>query len=313
MDESLQEFCGWHGAATQLDRPAAVIRGVKILGLQSRNGRTYRPAALAAAVPLYEDVRVNVNHPQGDPAAPRDYRDRLGTLRNVALRPGEGLFADFHYNPKHALAEQLLWDAEHAPHNAGFSHNVQARVSRRDGATVVEAITRVTSVDLVADPATTRGLFEQHVDDAASVVSAAPSLAVATLDDLKRLRGDLVAEVLGEQRLDAGSGGHVDDAASVVRTAARRQQAFAVLTEFGLATPDSGDPLGHVLASPAFVEALVAAADETAMRALVAERARLVIALVGRRGALPHARPVARDQRPPASPLDAKAFVEAIT
>ena len=69
--------------------------------------------------------------------------------------------ADFHYNPKHALAEQLKWDAENASENVGFSHDVMARVSRRGGKAVVEEITRVVSVDLVADPATTRGLFEQ--------------------------------------------------------------------------------------------------------------------------------------------------------
>jgi hypothetical protein len=73
-----------------------------------------------------------------------------------------GLRGDFHFNPKHALAEQLIWDAEHSPENVGFSHNVEARTSRRDGKVVVEEITRVQSVDLVADPATTRGLFEQH-------------------------------------------------------------------------------------------------------------------------------------------------------
>ena len=72
----------------------------------------------------------------------------------------KGLFADFHFNPKHALAEQLVWDAEHAPENVGFSHNVEARTVRRGERIVVEAITRVQSVDLVADPATTRGLFE---------------------------------------------------------------------------------------------------------------------------------------------------------
>ena len=76
------------------------------------------------------------------------------------MHPGEGLFADFHFNPKHALAEQLAWDAEHAPENVGFSHNVEARIARRADRVVVEAITRVQSVDLVADPATTRGLFE---------------------------------------------------------------------------------------------------------------------------------------------------------
>ena len=101
-----------------------------------------------------------MNHPKGNPTGPRDYQDRIGTIRDVAMQPGEGLFADFHFNPKHALAEQLMWDAEHAPENVGFSHNVEARVGRRGERVVVEAITRVQSVDLVADPATTRGLFE---------------------------------------------------------------------------------------------------------------------------------------------------------
>jgi hypothetical protein len=133
---------------------------VKILGLKSRNGRSYLPAALREAAALYENAKVNVNHPKGHPAAPRDYQDRLGQIRGVELRADEGLFGDLHFNPKHGLAEQLVWDAEHAPENVGFSHNVEARTVRRGDDVVVEAITRVQSVDLVADPATTRGLFE---------------------------------------------------------------------------------------------------------------------------------------------------------
>ena len=61
----------------------------------------------------------------------------------------------------------MLWDAEHAPENVGFSHNVEARTARRGEEVVVEAITRVQSVDLVADPATTRGLFEAAAGGAA--------------------------------------------------------------------------------------------------------------------------------------------------
>ena len=102
---------------------------------------------------------MNVNHPAGNHGGPRDYQDRIGRLVGVAVTP-DGLRADFHFNPKHALAEQLMWDAEHAPENVGFSHNVEANVSRRNGKVVVEEIVKVQSVDLVADPATTRGLFE---------------------------------------------------------------------------------------------------------------------------------------------------------
>ena len=160
MIETLQEFFDSRGVPLRVDRQAGVIRGVKILGLNSRNGRTYLPEALRQAAGLYEEAKVNVNHPKGNPGAPRDYQDRIGVMRGVVVREGEGLFADFHFNPKHALAEQLAWDAEHAAENVGFSHNVEARTLRRGVQVVVEAITRVQSVDLVADPATTRGLFE---------------------------------------------------------------------------------------------------------------------------------------------------------
>src|SRR5690349_16096688 len=104
----IQEFVHSRDAALVVDRVAAVIRGVKVLGLDSQNGRSYLPAALAAAVPLYEGAKVNVNHAKGHPAAPRDYQDRIGRLRGVHARAGAGLFGDLHLNPRHALAEQLL-------------------------------------------------------------------------------------------------------------------------------------------------------------------------------------------------------------
>src|SRR5262249_24823914 len=116
--------------------------------------------ALVNAVRLYEGAKVNINHPKGHPLSPRDYQDRLGVVRGVAFRSGEGLFGDLHFNPKHALSEQLVWDAEHAPQNVGMSHNVLARTKRNGEETVVEAITKVQSIDLVADPATTSGLYE---------------------------------------------------------------------------------------------------------------------------------------------------------
>jgi hypothetical protein len=160
MADMLQEFCDSRGRQLRVDRTAGVIRGIKILGLRSRNNREYKPEALARAVGLYEGAKVNVNHPKGHPLSPRDYQERIGVIRGVQHTTGEGLFADFHFNPKHYLSEQLIWDAEHAPENVGFSHNVQAQTSQRGGTTVVEEILRVQSVDLVADPATTRGLFE---------------------------------------------------------------------------------------------------------------------------------------------------------
>lgn len=284
MTEPLQEFCDSRGVGLRADRQAGVIRGVKILGPHSRNGRDYPAATLQQAAALYEDAKVNVDHPKGDPAGPRDYRDRIGTIRGVTVRGEEGLFADFHFNPKHALAEQLLWDAAHAPENVGFSHNVEARTARRGGRIVVEAITRVQSVDLVADPATTRGLFESQDGRQA---------------EIDRLRAEV-------ERLTA------QEAARQKEQTARR-----LLREFQLPEPEAADPRQRAITSRPFFETLLAAGDEAAARQLVEERARLVRALGGSdpRRTAGDGRPVSCDQHflDRCAPLDAKRFVEAIT
>src|SRR3989304_4998962 len=193
MNETLQEFVDSRGVAVRVDRQGGVIRGVKILGVEPRNGRTYLAEALAEAAGLYEEAKVNVNHPKGNPLGARDYQDRIGVLRGVAARPGKGLFADFHFNPKHALAEQLAWDAEHMPQNVGFSHNVQARTARRGDRVVGEAIVKVEGGDrapLGAAPPPPRGLFESAPDPAES--GSAPS----TQDPPQRELAELTLEEL---------------------------------------------------------------------------------------------------------------------
>lgn len=188
MIEALQEYADSRGVDVRVDRAGGVLRGVKLIGLESLNGRRYRPEALSAAIGLYEGAKVNVNHSKEGPLAPRDYRDRLGVVRQVEFRAGEGLFGNLHFNPKHALAEQLAWDAQHNPRNVGFSHNVTARLSRDGAQTVVEAITQVHSVDLVADPAATQGLFEQAATEATAVPSteATPVEPTALQEALER-------------------------------------------------------------------------------------------------------------------------------
>lgn len=141
-----------------LDRAGGLIRGVKILGRESRNGREYTADALRKAIPMYEGIRVNVDHAK---SGERRYRDRIGRLENVEFRDG-GLFGDLRYNPKHPLAEQLAWDAEHSPGAVGLSHDAMGRTTQRGGKMIVEEIIRVESVDLVANPATTNGLFEDE-------------------------------------------------------------------------------------------------------------------------------------------------------
>ena len=189
MKEMLREYVDSRGVKMRVDRRAGIIRGVKILGLESRNGRRYPAKTLLRAVELYDGAKVNVNHTNGSSASPRDYRDRIGAIRNVRLRPEDGLFADFHFNPKHALAEQLIWDAEHAAENVGFSHNVRARTARCGDHVEVEEITKVESVDLVADPATTQGLFESAAEAAEENPEAAGGSAEDIFKDPKAAVG----------------------------------------------------------------------------------------------------------------------------
>jgi hypothetical protein len=157
---SLLEYTA--AGVSKIDRAANVMRGVKILGTISKNNRVYTREAMRSAVQKYANSVVNVNHDKA--SGVRGYEDRIGRLQNVRFQDdasGGGLYADFHYNPHHKLANQLLHDAEHSPQNVGFSHNAKGR-TRRDssGRVVVEEIADVISVDLVADPATVNGLFE---------------------------------------------------------------------------------------------------------------------------------------------------------
>ncbi len=250
MTEMLQEYVDSRGVTLRVDRGAGVLRGVKLIGLESLNGRRYRPAALAEAVSLYEGSKVNVNHPRNGPLAPRDYQDRLGVIRQVEFRPSEGLFGNLHFNPKHAIAEQLVWDAENNPSNVGFSHNVLARLSREGEQTTVEAITHVQSVDLVADPAATQGLFEEATPPA----DAAQGAAGPDVVTLESLQAELRAAALREAGLK------------------RQLKINDLLAAHGLAVAGSAQETSRAV-GPAFYDALVRAADDRQVETLITERA----------------------------------------
>jgi len=268
MTELLQEYADSRGLALRVDRATGVLRGVKLIGMESLNGRRYRSAALSAAVGLYEGAKVNVNHPKEGPLAPRDYRDRLGVIRQVEFRPDEGLFGNLHFNPKHALAEQLAWDAENNPRNVGFSHNVLARLAREGEQTVVEAITHVQSVDLVADPAATQGLFEEEQPTLTPAIDATA--------EISRLQEELQEAAARESALQ------------------RRLAIHETCASQGL-VQGSKESLRQSLGE-AFYETLLAASNDQQVEALITERAELL-----RQAAARSATPLAGSMRPRSS------------
>lgn len=151
--------CGCGG----MSPPAAggnTITGCKILGKKSKNGREYTDDAMRKAVPLYEGLCSYFDHTE-DEASPRRWIEKFGRFANVSYRDGDGLYGDYTFNPKHLYAETFRGWLETDPNAIGFSHNAVGKAREDENGTLtVSEIVEVISVDLVADPATTKGLFE---------------------------------------------------------------------------------------------------------------------------------------------------------
>lgn len=140
-----------------------VIRGAKLLGLNSRNNRRYESKALDAAKKLYEDRKVYVNHPKREDAGvDRNWNDWAGVIENVQYRKDDGLYGDIRLRQESSYFKGIVEVANDPKFrkNCGLSHVAEGE-SHYDGDTeIIESIKEVFSVDLVTDPATTAGLFE---------------------------------------------------------------------------------------------------------------------------------------------------------
>lgn len=142
----------------KVDREAGVIHGVKLLGADSKNGRRYSPNAMDQARQMYEGCTVNVDHKyEGE----RSIVEGFGIVRDCKLMP-DGVYGDLHYLKSHPLAPAVTERAERFPQSFGMSHDAEGEVVKAGSEFVVESLIKVSSVDLVATPATTQGLFESH-------------------------------------------------------------------------------------------------------------------------------------------------------
>jgi len=159
MQESTEGFAN-------IDRDAGVIRGVKVLGLKSRNRqgkREYLREAASKAVSLYEGRKIYIDHVKLEESAKsrstRQTGERWGKLLNVAPDDAGELRGDLHYIKTHPMTEQILEAAERF-NDFGLSHDASGKVQEENGKEVVYELTEVHSVDIVQDPATNKNLFE---------------------------------------------------------------------------------------------------------------------------------------------------------
>lgn len=154
----------------KVDRVGAVVHNVKIIGFHSANEREYTPEALRQAIPMYEGVNVNIDHPDGSPDEQRSAWDRIGFLKNVKFVEGKGLYGDLHLLPSHPFTERILEAAEKMPQIYGLSHNAKGEgfEDKKTKRFVVNKVIEVRHVDLVADPATTHSLAESKEAEVSS-------------------------------------------------------------------------------------------------------------------------------------------------
>ena len=162
-----------------------VVHGVKYLGVRSQNRNddgthnVYPEPTRTRAAPLYEGSAVFLDHAAVG-AAERSYGEKLGRLRNAGQVRADGSYGDLHLNPRHPLAEQVAWDAEHSPDSLGLSHAAIGRGRAEGPDYLIEEIASVASVDVVHAGATTRGLFEAaKPPEGATVAGVSPAASSA--------------------------------------------------------------------------------------------------------------------------------------
>jgi len=143
------------GTGSRVNRLTNTVTGIKLLGWESANGRFYDPESMRKYVTCYDDCAVNFDH-----TSDRRFKERFGWIANAVWRE-DGIYGDLSFNPLHSDVETFLWWCENKPNKLGMSHSVIAEGEpREDGVIVITRIIRVESVDIVADPATTKGMFE---------------------------------------------------------------------------------------------------------------------------------------------------------
>lgn len=152
----LIEHVGWR--KPQVSEEDGYVEDVKVLGLQSKNGRSYRRKAVEGALKLYEGAMVNLNHKQGN----RDVVEAFGQLSGLYMKDDGAYARRFDFLKKHSFSPTFIEMCQRMPAQVGLSHVAEGEVSRENGEEFVESIDKVISVDLVRNPASVKGLFEAY-------------------------------------------------------------------------------------------------------------------------------------------------------
>jgi hypothetical protein len=140
-----------------IDRANKVIKGISVLGNHSPNsgGREYTPRAMQSACTVFENKPAYLDHKDEKGRSTKELVGKFTNLRLVENRVKGDLMVL-------GKEDWLFEAAERMPEVIGFSIDAQAQYRKKpEGGEVIESIVSGKSIDLVTDPATVRGLFEQ--------------------------------------------------------------------------------------------------------------------------------------------------------
>ncbi len=260
---------------SDIDASARIVKNVALTGCESRNGYRYTESALRSAVPLYVHKPVFLDHAaaQGSPGE-RSTRDLVGSVENVRYDSGR-IRGDIRVLATDSGKTFLALTESDAP-GLGMSHVVLAKRSA-DGKTI-EQITEVISVDAVINPATTTTFHEslqtseisERTGAMADVEPGSPAESVSQSEEgddaktsLAMMQEELAALRVERNRILR----QLEDVLEREQQRHQSETVEALLVE---------SRLPAYAITPSFRKALLLAADETARRELIQERAKLI-------------------------------------
>ncbi len=199
-------------AGAAVDRDRGIIRCVKLCGGTSVNGREYPAEVFRRDVLKYEGAAIYADHGRD-----RSVDRKLGWIAAARVDADGTPRGDAHLLRTHPLFDRVMEAAERNPAMFGFSHVALCETSYgADGRERVEGLRAIESVDLVAEPATTRGLFEGRTTESKGGCSLARLVERISRDPAASLSQIIAVRKLAElddgAYADASLPGHAMDA-----------------------------------------------------------------------------------------------------
>ena len=179
----------------QIDKEKMVINRVALLSSISANKREYTENCLAKSVNLLEGAKCYADHDLSGKT--RGVRDLIGIYRGV-VNEGKKVFGNLHIlNDGGEMSQKMLAIVEQMPDIVGNSISARGKYHIENGIDIIEELTKVNSVDIVTNPATTSSLFES-IEEIKEEEENNMDLKNLTLPELKIARPDIHESILKE-------------------------------------------------------------------------------------------------------------------